>query len=131
MAGKIKTNKGAMLLGGRSNNNREAPDHEFYPNRPKVTEALLRAVRHLAFHIPCKSPSITTTMEGHGTAQTEIFNFIDCHMGWARGTINLQGNGRWCERLPVEVGEPPTSWKRFCGFIEQKSRCPLDTGFAF
>lgn len=125
MATKRKVNKGAMMLGGRSGEvDWERPDeNQFYPTPPEATEALIRAMPHLAgqkiWECACGDGRLARVLEHHGC---EVIGTDLIDRGYGQGGVNFLATHR--RRAPKAVTNPPFTLAQ--AFIEHAMRLHLE-----
>ena len=124
MAGKRKTNKGAMMLGGQSGEVEwDRPDHEFYPTPPEATEALIRAMPHLAgqkiWECVCGDGRLARVLEYHGCTVIGT-DLID--RGYGEGGVDFLATHR--RRASKAITNPPFTLAQ--AFIEHAMRLHLE-----
>ncbi len=124
MAGKRKTNKGAMMLGGQSGEVEwDRPDHEFCPTPPEATEALIRAMPHLAgqkiWECACGDGRLARVLEHH-SCKVIGTDLID--RGYGEGGVDFLATHR--RRAGKVITNPPFTLAQ-C-FIEHAMRLHLE-----
>ncbi|OCK08645.1 MULTISPECIES: hypothetical protein [Thalassospira] len=125
MAKKSKTNKGAMMQGGRSGKVEwERPDeNQFYPTPPEATEALLRAMPHLAgqkiWECACGDGRLAKVLEFHG-CKVICTDLID--RGYGEGEVDFLATTR--PRASKIITNPPFTLAQ--AFIEHAMRLHME-----
>lgn len=125
MVKKAKTNKGAMMLGGQSGAvDWERPDeNQFYPTPPEATEALIRAMPHLAggkyWECACGDGRLAKVLEYHG-CKVICTDLID--RGYGEGGVDFLATTR--PRASKIITNPPFTLAQ--AFIEHAMRLHLE-----
>lgn len=120
---KSRPSIGAAMIGGKAGKGRKRRKDDFYPTPPEATEALIRAVPHLAgqriWENACGDGAIARVLESHGC---KVVGTDLVYRGYGQGGVNFLSDAR--PRARVIITNPP--FNRAQEFIEHAMRMHIE-----